>query len=230
MKKRQKIDDIYREKLRNVETTPPADVWQNITAALPENKKDRIVPLWFQLGGIAAALVLMFSLFTISPPGITKVNTITTEWEYPQNPVYDPVSPDFLKSMEEAKQLLNSIVSNDIKVSKPNQNTKSASALTEVNSETPEQNSEIINEHTAVADSPSRTTESNPEINPGSGNGTNQNNHSIATPGEEEEIISQEKTEVAALGEPQKQIEKTIPPDEINVEIPEKTALSNRFS
>src|SRR5690606_12214870 len=72
--------------------------------------------------------------------------------------------------------------------------------------------------------------ESNPEINPGSGNGTNQNNHSIATPGEEEEIISQEKTEVAALGEPQKQIEKTIPPDEINVEIPEKTALSNRFS
>jgi hypothetical protein len=61
MKKR--IDDIYRERFRDVETTPPQEAWQNISAALPKKKKRRILPFWYEIAGTAAALALLFTIY-----------------------------------------------------------------------------------------------------------------------------------------------------------------------
>lgn len=59
-----KISQIYRERLQNVETSPPEEVWENISAALDtKERKRRFLPLWYKIGGIAAGLVLICGLF-----------------------------------------------------------------------------------------------------------------------------------------------------------------------
>lgn len=63
LKMKKSIDDIYREKLGNSETTPPGDIWQNIAAALPEKKRGVIAPFWYYAGGVAAVTALLFSIF-----------------------------------------------------------------------------------------------------------------------------------------------------------------------
>ena len=46
-----------------METPPPPMVWENIQVALGHKKHDRkVIPLWWKLGGVAAALVLLFSV------------------------------------------------------------------------------------------------------------------------------------------------------------------------
>ncbi|EDM45467.1 hypothetical protein SCB49_06657 [unidentified eubacterium SCB49] len=46
-----------------METPPPPVVWENIQEALGHEKEDRkVIPIWWKLGGIAAALVLLFAV------------------------------------------------------------------------------------------------------------------------------------------------------------------------
>jgi hypothetical protein len=46
-----------------METPPPPAVWENIQVALGHNKRDRkVIPLWWKLGGVAAAFVLLFAV------------------------------------------------------------------------------------------------------------------------------------------------------------------------
>lgn len=66
MKTRKNIDRLYRDRLKNVETSPREDVWKNIAARLPhQEKKKRILPLWFKLAGTAAVLALLFGLGSV---------------------------------------------------------------------------------------------------------------------------------------------------------------------
>ena len=65
MEQKQHIDQLFKERFSNHEVTPPPHVWENIQAQLQEKKKDRvIIPLWWKVGGIAAALALLFTLGT----------------------------------------------------------------------------------------------------------------------------------------------------------------------
>ena len=61
-----KIGEIYRRKLKDVETTPPVDSWDNISAALDKKEeKRRILPWWFKAAGVAAVVAILFSVFLI---------------------------------------------------------------------------------------------------------------------------------------------------------------------
>lgn len=58
MNEKKNIDRLFQEKFKDYEVAPPADSWNNIEARLHQKQKKRIVPLWFQLSGVAAALIL----------------------------------------------------------------------------------------------------------------------------------------------------------------------------
>lgn len=101
MKRSRKIDEIYREKLRNVETPPPADSLNNIFARLPEEKQEkRILPIWYKFAGVAAALALLVTLYNLTYTNQTE-NSLTTApiQEENKNNKIDPVSNVYREAM-----------------------------------------------------------------------------------------------------------------------------------
>tara|TARA_R110000850_G_scaffold271031_2_gene404872 strand:- start:267352 stop:268857 length:1506 start_codon:yes stop_codon:yes gene_type:complete len=84
MKTRKQVDRLFREQLKNLEVNPPKEAWENIAAALKKEKENRrVVPLWYKLAGVAAALLLFVtvgSIFFSNPDH----NKITIEDDIPQ--------------------------------------------------------------------------------------------------------------------------------------------------
>lgn len=66
--KKEPIDKLFEEKLRDYSEVPDEKVWKAIEASLQKRKNSRlIIPIWWKLGGAAAILALMFYL--IDPAG-----------------------------------------------------------------------------------------------------------------------------------------------------------------
>ncbi len=64
MNERKNIDRIFQEKFKDYEVPAPQDSWNIIESRLKEKEeKRRIIPFWFQLSGVAAALILGFLIF-----------------------------------------------------------------------------------------------------------------------------------------------------------------------
>ncbi|HDZ04509.1 hypothetical protein LCGC14_0079150 [marine sediment metagenome] len=57
------LDELFRDKLSDFKQTPDNKVWRAIDASLNKKKKRRVIPIWWQLSGIAAALALGLILF-----------------------------------------------------------------------------------------------------------------------------------------------------------------------
>ncbi|PTM10169.1 MAG: hypothetical protein DA407_04275 [Bacteroidetes bacterium] len=63
MNDKKHIDRLFQEKLKDFEATPSNTVWENISAELKSEEKDRkIIPFWLKLSGIAAALLLLLTV------------------------------------------------------------------------------------------------------------------------------------------------------------------------
>lgn len=60
---KKKLDELFQEKFLDLKQAPDNKVWRAIDASLEKKKKKRIIPFWWQLGGIAAALAIAFLLF-----------------------------------------------------------------------------------------------------------------------------------------------------------------------
>ncbi|RNL93961.1 hypothetical protein ED312_01875, partial [Sinomicrobium pectinilyticum] len=82
------IDRLFQEKFKDFEAFPERDLWSGLEAKLdaasapavvPEKRKRAISPLWWRLGGIAAAIALLLSV---------GINLVLTG---PESPVTDPV-------------------------------------------------------------------------------------------------------------------------------------------
>jgi hypothetical protein len=74
MSEKKNIDRLFQEKFKDFEAAPPDFVWQNLEGQLLQDKKKRrVVPLWWRMGGIAAALVVgmlfLYPYFTGNTPG-----------------------------------------------------------------------------------------------------------------------------------------------------------------
>ena len=64
MIEKNKIENLFQEKLNNFEVHPPDEVWMNIENELKKKKeKRRVIPFWWKLSGIAALLVIGFSIY-----------------------------------------------------------------------------------------------------------------------------------------------------------------------
>lgn len=63
MKNQKNIDELFRERFKQAEVTPPPSAWANIADRLPEKKNKRLVaPIWYRIAGVAALLLLVSGL------------------------------------------------------------------------------------------------------------------------------------------------------------------------
>ncbi|PIB37997.1 outer membrane beta-barrel protein [Maribacter sp. 4G9] len=72
------LDEFFQEKFKGFEETPDDKVWVAIASSLDRKKKKRILPLWWQLAGVAA--VLVFGLLLLNPfdtGNSPNVNSVT---------------------------------------------------------------------------------------------------------------------------------------------------------
>lgn len=101
---KKKIDLIYRDTFRNLETTPPDDVWEHIAASLPEEQeKRRIVPFWYKAAGIAAVIALLIAIFQYPFQNTEVYGTISVSpGEINYSLDLFPVSEDFKQSFLKA--------------------------------------------------------------------------------------------------------------------------------
>ncbi len=56
------IDRLFQEKFKDFEVLPEAGVWKGIEQKLVKRKKRRIIPLWLQIAGAAAILLLIIAI------------------------------------------------------------------------------------------------------------------------------------------------------------------------
>ncbi|MBT8322331.1 MAG: hypothetical protein KJO94_02535, partial [Eudoraea sp.] len=81
--KKNNIDHVFKDRLKDYQETPEERVWESISASLDQKKsKRRVLPLWWKLGGIAAALALLLYLFL--PTGIDVTPAEVTDTEKPE--------------------------------------------------------------------------------------------------------------------------------------------------
>ncbi|TVZ16226.1 PorT family protein [Maribacter sp. MAR_2009_72] len=62
---KKKLDEFFQEKFLDFKETPDNKVWRSIDASLDKKRKKRGIPLWWQIGGIAAAITL--GVFLLNP-------------------------------------------------------------------------------------------------------------------------------------------------------------------
>lgn len=64
MNEKKNIDKLFKEQFKNFDVAPKEHVWENIEERLHEDKrkKRRVIPIWWRVAGIAAGLVLLFTV------------------------------------------------------------------------------------------------------------------------------------------------------------------------
>ena len=84
--KKENIDKLFQEKLKDFNEVPDEKVWKAITTSLDKKKKLRpIIPLWWKLGGVAAILAVSFYVFNPFQ-GTQKTEQIITDVESSASP------------------------------------------------------------------------------------------------------------------------------------------------
>ena len=63
MNEKKNIDRLFQEKFKDFEVAPNDAVWNRISESLPNKKKKRrVIPIWWQIGGVAAAVLLLVTV------------------------------------------------------------------------------------------------------------------------------------------------------------------------
>ena len=85
MNENKNIERLFQEKFKDFEVVPNESNWDNIEARLNEKEKRRIIPFWWRLSGVAAALLLFFliknDLYFSNP--IEKNNVVNQDNKIP---------------------------------------------------------------------------------------------------------------------------------------------------
>jgi|GEM_PF-6724351 len=106
------IDKIYRRRFEGAKMPPPQDSWENILSQLPPKKaKRRLLPIWVQLGGVAAAVALLLTLSSKSsffPEKEKGVQVVFESGEFNFEP--EDASVKFQEVMKESQILLQALI------------------------------------------------------------------------------------------------------------------------
>ena len=105
--KRNNLDSLFKEKLKDFSEIPDERIWDKLEASLAKRKKKRIVPIWWQLGGAAAAIAILFYLINpFSSAENTVVPTVVDTQEHiqdnPQNTEDNTL--ESLKPVQQSKE------------------------------------------------------------------------------------------------------------------------------
>lgn len=80
MSERKNINKLFQENFENFEVIPDEIVWENIKKKLDEKKKRRVIPFWWRLSGIAAALLIgFFVVFNNTKPIVNDTNAVVNK-------------------------------------------------------------------------------------------------------------------------------------------------------
>jgi len=71
------LDELFREKFEAFREVPDKKVWAAIENSLDKKRKRRIIPLWWQLGGVAAVLAIALVTFYTLNDSVDESPTIT---------------------------------------------------------------------------------------------------------------------------------------------------------
>ena len=120
--KKENIDKLFQEKLKNFNEVPDEKVWKAIATSLDKKKKSRpiIIPLWWKLGGVAAILAISFYVF-IPFEGAQKTDHIITDVE--SSPSLDNSKADDIEKIlpeENTKNGSNVVTSSDVRKGEKN--------------------------------------------------------------------------------------------------------------
>jgi len=144
---KKKLEQLFKERFQDFREVPDEKVWNSIEASL-DNKKQRkrVLPIWWPLGGIAAAMLLLLLVFNPFEDQITETEQIISDTEV--------TDPDVSKQENETKgetpsAIVNSPVEESVAntttridvVEKENQPIVSSSDIGKIVAETSGQNS-----------------------------------------------------------------------------------------
>jgi hypothetical protein len=160
MKERKNIDRLYQEKFRDFAPEPSPELWDNIAGKLQEKdrKKPFIIPLWLELGGVAAVLALMLGGYFFSRNNFTETQVV---FEIEETAKPQIILPEINKNeqFKKASEILKNVnqaaysTSGDAKTSSANNNSAVASQDKNAKAEKTSANSaEKENTTNAIAD------------------------------------------------------------------------------
>ncbi len=161
--KKDPIDRLFEEKLKDYSEVPDDQVWQNIAASLDKRKKSRmVIPLWWKLGGAAALLALF--VYLVAPEGsnpaaeVPVTDTETTApsgQELPETPASVPPGgrEDAVAQTPNEEQDQRPAVKNDLKdpLLPPGQSQKAAQGTAVREQRNPEEPEAIAGQGTETA-------------------------------------------------------------------------------
>ncbi|KQC30552.1 outer membrane beta-barrel protein [Flagellimonas eckloniae] len=75
------LEQLFKETFKEFHEVPDEKVWNSIEASLDKKKKKRVVPIWWQLGGVAALLAILFYVMNPFEDTDNNVPIIVTETE-----------------------------------------------------------------------------------------------------------------------------------------------------
>lgn len=105
MSDKKNLDRLFQEKFKDFEATPDLSVWQNIESSLQQDKKNRrAIPLWFKIAGVAAGLVLLFTI------GKLAFDTKNTTPENPKTILVDTKDNIRTEAKKQSKNIDNTSV------------------------------------------------------------------------------------------------------------------------
>jgi len=112
MNEKKSIDKLFKEQLKDFDVAPKDHVWKNIEQKLHEDKrkKRRIIPIWWKFAGIAAGLVLLFTVAnqifnTSKKEGVLK-EIIVNDSNTDNNKSQDENNTNRLKQNDASKVIL----------------------------------------------------------------------------------------------------------------------------
>jgi hypothetical protein len=122
MKKNKNIDSFFKERFSDFEQSPPPEVWSSIKAKLNKEKSERkVIPFWFKTAGVAALLLLLFTLggkFLLSEK--IQKNEVTTQENTPLKNTQEPINEDAVVQGQDANTILDTSNSQENANSKGN--------------------------------------------------------------------------------------------------------------
>lgn len=80
------LEQLFEETFTKFHEVPDEKVWNSIEASLDKKKKKRVIPIWWQMGGVAALLALLFYVINPFEDTANNVPIIVTETENRDTP------------------------------------------------------------------------------------------------------------------------------------------------
>jgi hypothetical protein len=124
MSERKNINKLFQEKFENFEISPDEMIWENIESKLKEKKKRRVIPFWWKLSGIAAALVIgLFVYDNDSKPTLNVGNSVVIQEK--ENAKTDDNSVNKTKTSIESNDVNHKTIENSIEINNDKNNIQS---------------------------------------------------------------------------------------------------------